>query len=343
MSHPYVDTNPGDVNGWGRYVGPLIPVDFGDTSMQWPNVSVAEQYHVPYGTGFIADTIPTNPIEGLAVALAELYREGLPGIPGTKAVKKSLENHPGKSAGDEYLNWQFGYKPLANDVAKTLYAVNQASQLIANFKRDSGRQIRRRRTAPRQQSFGTNTFNAGLRGTPSYFGDSFVTTSSQVTVDELTLYDWSFSGAYSYYLPDFDHSMFGQLRSYSRDVNHLLGVELTPDVMWNLQPWSWLADWVFNLGDVVKNITQFAEDSLVLKYGYVMCTTSGRRTYTKQPVTYYGSNVSSGPIWCSLNITRKQRWQASPYGFGLNPSSFSDRQWSILTALGLSKGNVKLR
>jgi len=344
MSHPFVDTNPADINGWGRYVGPLIIQDFGDTAMQWPNTSVAEANYPQIGAGFIANTIPTNPVEGLAVALGELYREGLPGLPGAKAVKHSLDNHPGKSSGDEYLQWQFGYKPLAADVAKTLYAVNQASKLIQDFKRNSGQKIRRKRVAPTQQSFGTSSFPSSLRATPQYSGECFSAgTSTQVDVDELTLYDWSFSGAYSFYLPDSEHQMFGGLRSWARDVNHLLGIELTPDVMWNLQPWSWLADWVFDLGDVIKNISRFAEDSLTLRYGYVMCTTSGRRTYTKAPVTYYGSNSSSGPIWCSLTSVKKQRWQATPYGFGLNPNTFSDRQWSILAALGLSKGNVKLR
>jgi hypothetical protein len=344
MSHPFVDTNPSDHNGWGRYVGPLIIQDFGDTAMQWPNTSVAETVHAQIGTGFIANTVPTNPIAGLAVALAELHREGLPGLPGAKAVQDVLKKHPGKNAGDEYLNWQFGYKPLANDVAKSLYAVNQASKLISDFKKNSGLKVRRRRTAPMQQSFGTSTFPSSLRGTPSYFGECFDGgTSTQVTVDELTQYYWSFSGAYSFLLPEENSSLFGQLKSYARDVNHLFGIELTPDVMWNLQPWSWLADWLWNLGDVIQNLSRFAEDSLTLKYGYVMCTTDAYRLYTKNPVTYYGSNVSSGPIWCKLSSTRKQRWQATPYGFGLNPGTFSERQWSILAALGLSKGNVKLR
>jgi len=39
---------------------------------------------------------------------------------------------------------------------------------------------------------------------------------------------------------------------------------------------------------------------------------------------------------------KKERIRASPYGFGRTPGSFSDRQWSILTALGMSNGGNKL-
>jgi len=40
---------------------------------------------------------------------------------------------------------------------------------------------------------------------------------------------------------------------------------------------------------------------------------------------------------------KKERAKATPYGFGVDPATFSEWQWSILAALGLTLGPHKMR
>jgi hypothetical protein len=102
-----------------------------------------------------------------------------------------------------------------------------------------------------------------------------------------------------------------------------------------LTPWSWLSDWVTNIGDVMASMSSIMFDNLCAKYAYVMGTTSQR-------VDYEGRNnykLPTGPMtetWYAEYI-RKSRVAASPFGFGLTNSDFTARQWSILAALGLSR------
>jgi hypothetical protein len=146
-----------------------------------------------------------------------------------------------------------------------------------------------------------------------------------------------FSGAYMYHVPVSELAIGKMIRS-AEEAQRYLGLELTPEVLWNLSPWTWLADWNVNLGEIISNITNFQTDSLVLKYGYIMCETRSRRSYTLVPLPAYAGYVGpTGPFTVSFITVKKERVRASPYGFALDPSAYSGRQWAILSALGLSK------
>jgi len=121
-----------------------------------------------------------------------------------------------------------------------------------------------------------------------------------------------------------------------KKANHLLGLDLTAEVLWNLAPWSWLSDWVANTGDNISNASAFQQDGLVLRYGYLMVH---RETYqTRRMDAVYdvrGNALLPGSI--VLTTTSKTREPATPYGFGIDTSSFTGHQWGILGALGMTK------
>jgi len=120
------------------------------------------------------------------------------------------------------------------------------------------------------------------------------------------------------------------------EAKKLLGLSLTPDVVWNLTPWSWAVDWFSNVGDVLSNITDALTDSLVMGYGYMMENTVQRRTYTFSGPT--GAKTRGArPANVVFEVNSKQRVQANPYGFGLTWNSLTPFQLSILSALGISK------
>jgi hypothetical protein len=119
----------------------------------------------------------------------------------------------------------------------------------------------------------------------------------------------------------------------------LLGTRLTPEVLYNLTPWSWALDWIVDLGAVIGNISAFLADGLILQYGYIM-----QETVISDIYTLTGATCGNRPVqlYQTLGTIQKLRRKATPYGFGLNPNAFSDRQWAILAALGLTLGGNKL-
>jgi len=94
-------------------------------------------------------------------------------------------------------------------------------------------------------------------------------------------------------------------------------------------------DYFATFGILATNVSRFSSDGLVMKYGYLMRHSTSIRTYTQNGVVF--ANANPGPFAITLKTERKERVRATPFGFGLNPNSFTGRQWAILAALALTK------
>jgi hypothetical protein len=287
------------------------------------------------GTTAISHVKPTNPVGGLTTALLELRRDGLPHLLGSSLWEGKVSIL--RSAGDEYLNKEFGWDPLANDVADFLNTITHARDVIQRYKQGIGKPTRRRFdfTPIRQESetyLGAAWPFTGMstpylihpNAPPSAPGGLFL--QSEVTVKR-----W-FSGAFTYYFPrDADDKL--------RDISilaHELGLELTPDTIWAATPWSWAVDWISNLGDIVSNYSSFHNDGLVMTYGYMMEHSIVKNTYRLvNAIDRYGGRLPVSDV--SYVTETKQRRGATPYGFGLSFGSFSNFQKSIIGALGITK------
>jgi hypothetical protein len=300
------------------------------------------------GTKAIADTTPVNSVGGLSVALGEFYKEGLPHLIGAALMKEKIRHIP-KAGSEEYLNWQFGYKPLASDIAKVLASIIDVHSIVGQYLRDSGRNVRRARRYPEEVTTSSVTIprcqlafvgmSTGSNGSERYFqGISSERTGVQFTK---TVKQYSFSGAYTYHVPGMDN-LLDMISHYASLSEKVTGLGISPETLWNLQPWTWLADWAFNFGNIIHNLSAFSQDSLVLRYGYMMCTTSVERTIT-HPGAILANGTPTGPVAITFRTVRKERVKSTPYGFGLNPSSFTTRQWSILGALGMTRSPNSLK
>jgi hypothetical protein len=295
-----------------------------------------------YGPLAIKLTRPTNPNVNLAVALMELRKDGLPAIPGLRSLSSS--GHPARKAANEYLNYEFGIRPFLSDVEATLDSVRNSSRILTQFERDSDKVVRRKWTFdPLKSSSITTTatdrilpIGGGPFNWSFLVGSASGNVSVNVTRVATTSVEVSFSGAYTYHL-SVGSSFSEQLKGYEQKANRLFGVRITPETLWNVGPWSWLADWNYNIGTNISNAVAFQSDSLVLKYGYLMIHRTTRYDYHWQTLanTLVDGRPLSGKF--SLSVESKDRLRAEPYGFSSNPSSYSDRQWAILGALGLSK------
>jgi len=274
------------------------------------------------GTTAIARTLPTNPAFDLSVAIGELRSDGLPSISGAELWKsKSLE---AKHAGSEYLNVQFGWIPLVNDITNFCESVRDADKIIRQYVKQSDQKIKRTYTFPQEDLNEVYTGSFFPLGS-SDFG--FLGGSMSTFVHRKT---W-FKGAYRYHLP-ISNGQLSKLQKYRLYAEHILGIRLTPEVLWNLAPWSWAADWFGNIGDVMTNISNLGKDGLVLQYGYIM-SESIRTVDTTGYLDWAGAKRYTSSR--SLDVV-KQRLPATPYGFGVSFASLSAKQIAILSALGLS-------
>jgi hypothetical protein len=124
-----------------------------------------------------------------------------------------------------------------------------------------------------------------------------------------------------------------KFRRYGSYARKLLGVELSPSVLWNLSPWSWAADWVGNMGDLMNVVSALGRDSLVIRNAYVMHHTGLVTTYTGD----LNGLPSRRMTKVRIQETKTRIGALSPFGFGLGKADLTAKQWTILAALGMSR------
>jgi hypothetical protein len=228
-----------------------------------------------------------------------------------------------RNAGSDYLNVVFGWLPFVSDLRKMARAVIKSHEILESYhKHGDRRKIRRRYAFPTQSDIAEDT-RGNFLPVPSdvnYFGQGSIITRRQQ--------DMWFSGAYRYYIPTAD-STLEKFRSFRSDAQKLFGVDVTPEVVWNVSPWSWLVDWQANVGDVLHNISALGRDGLVMQYGYVMCHNVHEISVSATFNGVYSSRTTTTDF--------KVRRPANPYGFGVDWEGLTPKQLAILAALGLSR------
>ena len=280
-----------------------------------------------FGTSAIARVLPTNPNSSLSTALGELKKDGLPALPGAGMRERA---DLARRSGNEFLNIEFGWLPLISDVRSFANAVRHSKAIIDQYVRDSDQKIRRRYT-PEELILTPTVFT----GTGQAQGQNIECVNSTVTRTVSTRY-W-FSGAFRYHVP-IDDGFYGRLLRYEALSAKLFDTRVTPELLWNLAPWSWAVDWFTNAGDVIHNISRLGRDGLVMQYGYAM---RHMKTHEYHIGSYHevdALGVHEGTVARSIGSEWKQRVSAHPYGFGITDTSLSAMQLAILAALGLTRG-----
>jgi len=211
-------------------------------------------------------------------------------------------------------------------------SATQSDRILSEYRRNANRKIRRGYDFPETTT--TRVASGNIQLQPAYFGLFAPGTISET----VTTKRW-FRGAFRYYLPPTD-TYQDRVRRKAQEANQLFGVLPTPELVWELTPWSWAVDWFTNVGDVMSNISSFITDGLVLQYGYIMEQKTVRGDIT---VTVSSSDRAkyglTGNVFTRTYVREyKSRYPANPYGFGIDDTSLTTRQLSILGALGLSKG-----
>lgn len=333
----YVDTGTGYVVD---YHGPVLPMPLSTVPIPGtPSLSNL----APWGTKAIALCKPTNNVANLATDLVEARSEGLPNLLGVNLWKEGT--NIARGAGSEYLNSEFGWKPLVSDIRGASYAAANAHKILKSYEANSHKIVRRRFEFPVEVTESTAKVGTsvpvipGFSSAPPGFFSRFLHTGDLYCTTRTYKRVW-FSGAFTYHLP-VGYKSHNALVSAAAKAGPLLGIELTPDVVWNATPWTWAIDWVSNMGDVVSTTSDMITDGLVIKYGYVMEHTVTSYTYAHITNNVYtrfgGGNDSYEPSLLTAYVERKRRTKATPFGFEVSWDNFTPRQLAITVALGLTR------
>lgn len=300
------------------------------------------------GTTAISLCNPLNPAANLGTTLAESVKEGIPSLPGIQQWKAKTQVLRG--LGSEYLNYIFGWAPLAHEVNETVKAARQHRDLLSQYHRGEGSDTHRTFRFPSSTSRSSlpATAPTSWHMVSTYNGAHG---SRQVSLVRETK-RW-FEGVFTYALPSSTDSWRKAL-GFGSDADALFGLTLTPDLLWELTPWSWAVDWFSNTGFVIKNVTDFGLAGLVMRYGYMMeesietivaegtCPDVKCMAYrtTNTPPQYYAvDDVTRSPgTWAyGTECVTKRRIPASPFGFGIGWEGLSPTQLAITAALGITR------
>lgn len=296
--------------------GPNMPIRF-------RSLTGASQNELKtHGATAINRTIPTAPNVSVAQTIGEL-KQGLPDL-ALRALRR------GDVAG-EFLNQNFAVLPTIADFQAYRDTSKKAEEILAQWRRDSGRRIRRRYAFDEETSTEVVVKAGYLAGARITMRGNLVGTQ-KCTITTTTTRKWWFSGAYRYIIPKAQYGFAAKLQDYNR----LWGIMPTASTAWELSPFSWLLDWETNIGDVISNASLLGQDGLALTYGYIMCHSNVRTEYLWQGEVYRGTVKFPLEVRSVVHQDIKQREPARPYGLGWTIESLSAKQIAVLAALGLS-------
>jgi len=296
---------------------------------------------------------PGNAVASVGQFLVEL--RDLPRIPGAvlaarkvpfsqvpRVLLKSLTDY--KELGSEYLNVVFGWKPFVSDVRKAYRLWHDVDKRLGQIIRENGKTIRRKATVTDEDNTteGTTLYGypyANVYGNPP----TWMGGSTRYVVKRRTKEHVWFSGAFRYYIPDVGSSQWTRRARLA-----LFGGLPTPELLWEVLPWSWLIDWFANVGDVVSNVSPNAVDNLTVARSFIMRHTlqstewsahvvhgPGDGTYLRCP------SVNQTFLSVETTETKSRVGGGNPFGLGAKLSQLSAGQLAILAAMGISRGTVR--
>lgn len=258
-------------------------------------------------------------------------REGLPKLL-PRTLKSSIKDL--KGIGDDYLNVQFGWEPLLNDLRNLAQSLLEASY---GLYRPFGAIRRNRRNAPivnRGEVVASNVlpYNKAGNDNPSARVTADLTYRTYQSVER-----W-IEGEFVY-VPKagFDPS------KYMDRLETLMSLDITPSVLWQLTPWSWLVDWFTEIGGALQSAEAATNPRILSTFCYAMEETQTVVRVFLRNIKAQGGYVYTGPRSLNTNwhYTRKRRIRANPFGYTGSPSqTLSSDKMAILAALGLSRSRL---
>lgn len=248
-----------------------------------------------------------------------------------------------KAAADSFLNHQFGWVPFLKDMHDMHRVYNNSVKYAAQIKRDNAQWVKRFRSDQILETNNVIGYDTSVHGCqPSGLAYTWNMINHDLpklytcTIQDIT--EVWYEGVFKYYRPEFDdsvpssNSMYGDI---SRQMT-LYGAHVNPTVIWKATPWTWLIDWFSNAGDAIQRAQDWATDSVVSKYMYLMHHRR-RRFDVRSQFTTKTDNGKHDLHWYRSADIKRREVAGSSFSFVLS-GDLSARQIAILGAVGLSRG-----
>jgi hypothetical protein len=267
--------------------------------------------------------------------LLRRIRAGHDATPAQLEWYQDLERRHRKAISEGYLTWEFEWLPFVSDVNDFLRNVRNVQMNIQRVFLDGNMSSRRKRDVLSDKVSSIIQQPTAHYGALPMVTQAYNTAGTLVGTQTVERHFW-FSGKFSWYVPTLRAETLNTFSTYETALRRGFGLEITPRSLYQAVRWSWLLDWVSDTGSILSNFTDLARDGLAANYAYIMAESKTTITYSLSGLTFSNGTTVSGHQ--SLITHNKQRIAASPFGFAVSPSSFTERQWNILSALGISRG-----
>lgn len=272
-----------------------------------------------YGPTGYARAKPAQPTFSFGQSLVEL--RDLP-----KMFQQRLSKL--KDIGSAYVGAEFGWRPLLNDIKNLLDAGARVEESLQRLLKNNGKPVRGRAFVT-QVSENSLLYQAGV-GSVGIVYNTWTWTDNPKPTDagffsvtkNYTRKVW-FAGEFQYWLHDLGTpGRMAKLRA------QLLGLEMTPKLLWDLIPWSWLVDWFSNVGDLIDNAVETIPERQIARYAYVMGETTRNYTFSGSDGRYNAQ--------ATKHFVTKRRVPADRFGLAAS-TNLSLRQAFLLGMLGLQR------
>jgi hypothetical protein len=342
-------------NAQGVSTGTQYRVSTLPASESYP--AVYERLLVPYATAR-ARTRPGRPMAGLGQFLIEL--RDLPTVPGKARYrtgqwrKMSLPSlgwylrdtvAKFRALGPEYLNIVFGWEPFVRDLREVYNLWKRVDREMASLIRNNRKGVRRKVTLEDSTSTSQTETHYAYPFANVWGGPPFWTAGhTHHKVTTVTRKRVWYAAQYMHWIPNPTSSQWT-----IRARLALFGALPTPELLWEVMPWSWLIDWFSNAGDVISNVSPTAVDYVTM-YSFLMEHTLVTKEHTSEcqwdPKIFPAQNINIPGGSHTFSTTNRVESKArvgsvNPFGLGVQLPSLTGRQLGILAALGLSRSSVR--
>jgi hypothetical protein len=246
-----------------------------------------------------------------------------------------------KAAADHFLNHNFGWVPFIGDLVNFAQIVGYWSNMVKKLTKMNGVPVRKRVPLGSETSasiisqvsnampcfpvtFSNTQADGFYRMQPNYILEEVVETTS-----------WGV-GKFTYYRPEFDVSLLSYNSAWSKVQRFLTitGLRVNPSNLYNAIPWTWLIDWVTNIGNFVDYFNDIFFDQIV---GHYCCAMKTRRTSRKLTSFQYMHDGDVTLVFERVIVSKQRQMNSGPYGFSLTWDQLTPRQLAIAGALGISR------
>jgi hypothetical protein len=189
---------------------------------------------------------------GLTSQLARKWRRW-------KTLPQSFQNNPIQTISNDYLNWNFGWKPFVGDLFAMYKALKGLGKRLDYLERHQGRVLRRRRgiyldvpDLPGGVLWSGYQIQMWQHYGPSGNGQEY--DAAYIRRDNSYDYQPRYQATIDYTYT-FPQGVFGETRRKIRGFLDSLGFKLDASIVWNAIPFSFVVDWIIDVGGWLRQFS----------------------------------------------------------------------------------------